>query len=257
MLVTQTAPSVAQNRSEGIATIVVGSGHHRNALGVSDWEELRSQAENLAGDESVRVVILRGAGSTFCAGSDISEWESADPEDVAVSFESMEAAFVAVEQIPVPVIAEVRGAAAGAGCQLALSCDLRVVAEGATMGMPTMRLGIYPSAQFVRRVAVAAGFDTAAELYFTGRLLSGRESRDRRLATRCVPEQDLTLVVEGMAEMISAQPPAPVRATKELIREQRQSVAAADGRPTGSPVVDFEPFRQAVSRFLAKDKGAS
>jgi enoyl-CoA hydratase/carnithine racemase len=257
MLVTQTAPSLARNHSDGVATILVGSGHHRNALGVSEWEELRRRAENLARDDSVRVVILRGAGSTFCAGSDISEWESADLEDVAVSFEAMEAAFVAVEQIPVPVIAEVRGAALGAGCQLALSCDLRVMAERATMGMPTTRLGIYPSAQFVRRVAVAAGFDTAAELYFTGRLLGGRESRDRRLATGCVPEQDLTPVVEGMAEMISAQPPAPVRATKTLIREQRQSVAASDGRPIGAPVVDFEPFRQAVSRFLAKDEGTS
>lgn len=64
---TQTAPSVAQNRSDGVSTIVVGSGHHRNALGVSDWEELRSQAENLARDKLVRVVILRGDGQSVAA----------------------------------------------------------------------------------------------------------------------------------------------------------------------------------------------
>lgn len=131
-----------QYHDDGLATVKVGSGRRANALGTRDWLALADLFNGLAEDQSLRAVVLSGRGTTsFSAGSDMREWLSADPADIDASFAAMETALTAIESLPVPVVAEIRGTAAGAGCQLACACDLRIVASDAKMGMPIARWG--------------------------------------------------------------------------------------------------------------------
>ncbi|MGH3380353.1 MAG: enoyl-CoA hydratase/isomerase family protein, partial [Actinoallomurus sp.] len=150
-----------------VAAVVVGDGRRRNALNGAGWDLLARTMRDVAEPTAVRAVVLRGAGDTFCAGSDMTEWRDADIVAVERSFARMEAAFRAIEECPVPVVAEIRGAAAGAGCQLALACDLRVMARSARIGMPIARLGILPSPAFASRLAAVAGPAVARELLYT------------------------------------------------------------------------------------------
>ncbi|EWM11843.1 enoyl-CoA hydratase/isomerase family protein, partial [Kutzneria sp. 744] len=150
-------------RSDGRgAEVVLGSGGSANALGHEDWRALELAFRNLSND--VRVVVVRGSGSTFSAGSDLREWVHAAPDDVDRAFAAMEAACTAIEECPTPVIAQVNGVAAGAGCQLALACDLRVFADDARIGMSIARLGILVSPAFAARLALLAGHGLAREL---------------------------------------------------------------------------------------------
>ncbi|MDJ0491090.1 enoyl-CoA hydratase/isomerase family protein, partial [Rhodococcus qingshengii] len=140
-----------------IATVTIGTGRRRNALNGDAWKDLAHQIIGVSTHASLGVVVLRGVGDTFCAGSDVTEWVGACAEDVEESFAQMEAAFRAIEICPVPVIAQISGVAAGAGCQLALACDIRVVATSARIGMPIARLGIRPSPAFAARLVRVVG----------------------------------------------------------------------------------------------------
>ena len=134
--------AIGIQRDEAVATVRVGTGHRANALGTRDWQALATLFEDLAEDRSLGVVVLTGRGNrTFSAGSDMREWLSADPAEIDASFAAMESALTAIERLPVPVIAQIRGAAVGAGCQLACACDLRLISSDATMGMPIARWG--------------------------------------------------------------------------------------------------------------------
>jgi len=111
--------TVSVDEAESIATISFGSGGRLNALGERDWEDLRCAVHGLASDPTLRAVVVRGRGGVFCAGSDIREWDGTSGADVGRTFDVLEAALQALEDLPVPTLAVVEGVAAGGGCQLA------------------------------------------------------------------------------------------------------------------------------------------
>jgi hypothetical protein len=133
------------DRHETTAVIEIGDGTRRNALGRAEWRALERLVGELSADPTVSVIVVTGRGDTFSAGSDLNDWADASLEEVEQSFAEMEACFQIIERAPVPVIAAVDGVAAGAGCQLALACDLVVMSSSARMGMPIARLGILAS----------------------------------------------------------------------------------------------------------------
>lgn len=236
-----------------VAEVVVGTGRRRNALTSAGWDRLAGLLRDVAASSAVRVVVIRGAGDTFCAGSDMTEWQHADLDAVERSFDRMEAAFRAIEECPVPVVAEIRGDAAGAGCQLALACDLRVMARSARIGMPIARLGILPSPAFASRLAAVAGPAVARELLYTGRLLDAREAVGARLANHAVPDPELTGYVTGLVTEIAGQPAAAVRSAKAAVTAGTWQPP----RPAG-PAVSAPDFYAGVAAFLARhDKAAS
>jgi enoyl-CoA hydratase/carnithine racemase len=238
------------SRDGTIARVTLGQGERANALGSDDWARLAAIAGELARDDDLRVVIISGAGrSPFSAGSDMREWIDATPDDVDTSFHLMEQACEAVERLPVPVIASVRGVAAGAGCQLACSCDLRIIGERARIGMPVARWGILVSAAFAARLMILAGPDTTRELLYTGRLLDGAEAVRRGLATRCVPEGDLEKTTGELAESIAAQPAAAVRTAKRAVESALAPVRLAVSASEGGRA-DYAGLRREVEKFL-------
>jgi enoyl-CoA hydratase/carnithine racemase len=193
----------------GVATVTLGNGRRRNALTRAAWTSLENVVAGLGADPAVRVVVVRGRGGTFCSGSDLTEWAGADADLVEDSFARMESAFRAVEQCQVPVVAAITGVAAGAGCQLALACDLRFIADSAHIGMPIARHGILASPAFAARLSTLVGPGPRAALHWsaprrpdrgigrTGKpVLRGRAARcicravgreNRRTARHCGP----------------------------------------------------------------------
>lgn len=246
-------PGVTVQRREdlnGVVELVIGSGSRRNALTGDDWSDLADVCDGLSKDEELRGVIVRGNGGTFSAGSDMREWVSADPADVDDSFARMEAAFTAIERLPVPVVAQVDGTAAGAGCQLALACDLRVLGESARVGMPIARLGILASPAFAARISLLTGPAVARELLYTGRLLTAEQAVRVGLANRAVPEDVLNETTTALVRSIVRHPPVALRAAKHAVAFGTDAALDAAREAGAGPAVAFPDFRKAITAFL-------
>ena len=237
---------LAVSRDGPVATVTIGTGRRHNALTSAAWLRLADCVAALSGDDSLAAVLLRGAGRTFCSGSDVSEWIDADPVAVEASFAHMEAAFRAIETCPVPVLASVAGVAAGAGCQLALACDLRIMSASARIGMPIARLGIRPSPAFAARLIRLAGPARAAELLYTGRLLRAPQALAAGLTNHVVPQAELAARGAELLAEITRNPPSAVRAAKQAV------IAAAGLPPSGAlgPAADYPDLQLGIARIL-------
>ncbi|MBB5889715.1 enoyl-CoA hydratase/isomerase family protein [Kutzneria kofuensis] len=236
------------------AEVVLGSGGSANALGHDDWRALETAFRQFARDEDIRVIVVRGSGSTFSAGSDLREWVHAAPDDVDRAFAAMEAACTAIEECPTPVIAQVSGVAAGAGCQLALACDLRVFADDARIGMPIARLGILVSPAFAARLALLAGHGLARELLYTGRLLDAAEAVAAGLANRRVPSAELSGATAELVAAVAAQPRAALVAAKQAVSVGLSPTRAAADSFASGPAVSYEDFQRGVTAFLSRSR---
>jgi len=228
---------VQVSRSGRLARVDVGSGDRPNALGTDDWWALAAAVHELALDDELGAVVIAGAGgSSFSAGSRVSEWIGAEPDDVDRSFVAMEAALRAVEDLPVPTVAQVRGAALGAGCQLACACDLRIVGRHARLGMPVARWGVLVPVTFAHRLAVLTGPGVARDLLLTGRIVGGEEAARLGLATQCVPEPDLERSTRDVVQAILVHPQSAVRSAKHavdlLLAAERDRLRALPIGPT-------------------------
>lgn len=244
-------PLIEMRRTEGqpVAELLIGTGERRNALPTEGWSALEEAVQGLSADDSLRAVVVRGRGGTFCAGSDMREWENAEVAAVERSFALMEAAFRAVEECPVPVVAEIHGVAAGAGCQLALACDLRFMASTARLGMPVARLGILPSPSFAGRMTALAGPSVTRQLLYTGQLLDAAEAVAAGLADRQLSAPALTSYTVRTLARIAEQPTAAVRAAKRAVAEALAPIREAT-RVNVRPAVSLGDFREGVTAFL-------
>jgi enoyl-CoA hydratase len=252
-----TAPggAIHLRRTDDVARIVVGTGDRGNALSSHDWDSLAELFDRLADDAELRVAVVEGASDTFSAGSDVREWVASSPAAVDAGFAAMERAFSAVEALPVPVLAKVRGIAVGAGCQLACACDLRVLGERARIGMPIARWGILASPSFAARISALTGPDVTRDLLYTGRLLDAAEAQRVGLASRVAPEDELDSVLDALVEQIARQPPAAIRAAKQAVSALMSPITRAARQAGGGPAADYPALRSGAIRFL--DPGGS
>lgn len=235
----------------GVAHIVLGDGTRRNALDSEGWTALERACAQVAPRPDVHAVVVRGAGRSFCAGSDLREWQRSDAGQVDASFVAMESALAALEHVPVPTLAVVEGPAAGAGCQLALACDLRLLASTATIGMPIVRLGILCSPAFAFRLSRLVGAARAKDMLFGGRMLSATQAAAYGLATDVVADADLDGVVDRYLRTWAEQPRSGLVAAKaatewaaDVVRER------LDERPW--PSIDPQRFPAGVERVLQR-----
>ncbi|HTX64020.1 MAG TPA: enoyl-CoA hydratase/isomerase family protein, partial [Acidimicrobiales bacterium] len=231
------------------AYLRLGDGRRRNALRTADWCLLADQIRRLGTDPAVRAVVVSGTGGCFSAGSDISEWRAADVHAVDRSFAAMEDAISAVESLPVPVVAKLEGVALGAGCQLALACDLRVLERRAVLGMPVTRLGILVTPAFAGRLVRVAGPEVASRLLLTGTLLDSDEARRCGVASEVTASEHLDARVRELVARIVSLPPTAVRAAKQAVRAAAAAIAAPRGA-AAPHAVDMTSFVPAVAAFL-------
>ncbi|MFE4422488.1 enoyl-CoA hydratase/isomerase family protein [Streptomyces sp. NPDC056817] len=207
---------------------------------------LAEQMDAVSHLPSLRTVLVRGTGDTFCSDSDITERIGAEPDTVEHCFHWTEQAFRAVERCPNPVVAQIQGTAAGAGCRLALACDLRVMAGSARIGMPTARLGILPSPGFAARPVRLAGPVLARQFPYTGQLPPAAEAVTAGLANLCVPDAGLNDDVAALLADIASQPSTALRAAK-------RAVAEAAGEPSGrhlGPAVSYADLQRGIALFF-------
>lgn len=246
--------NIAIDRDGSVTIVTLGTGTRANALGTPDWLALGDAFFELHDDESLGAVIIRGAGDYFSAGSDMREWIDADIEGVDASFAAMERALRAIERTPVPVVAEIRGVAAGAGCQVALACDIRLMARSATIGMPIARLGILASPAFAARLISAAGPALARDLLYTGRLLRAETALRCGLTSMCVDDEQLAEATLKTVDRIVTQPPAAIRAAKRAVGEVIEPLRAMSAHNPNEHSVSFDDFRRGIGAFLEKDR---
>jgi enoyl-CoA hydratase len=206
---------VEENRP-GVVLVTLNRPEVLNALDYRTLGELVDALEELDTDESVRCVVITGAGDrAFAAGADIKEMATATP--VSLTQANNFARWERLKRIRLPLIACVRGFALGGGCELAMACDMIVAADDATFGQPEIKIGIIPGAGGTQRLTRALGKAKAMELILTGRNLSAREAYERGLVSQIVAREAALPAALVLASEIAALPPLAVRAAKEAV----------------------------------------
>jgi enoyl-CoA hydratase/carnithine racemase len=196
--------------NDGIGTIRLDR-PPMNPLNTQVQEELREAAHAAAADPEVRAVVVYGGPRVFAAGADITEFTATTYQQMSLRAAELSGAFDAVAKIEKPVVAAITGYALGGGCELALACDWRVVAEDAKLGQPEIKLGLIPGAGGTQRLARLIGPAKAKDLVFSGRMVDAEEALRIGLADRVVPAAD---VYETALELVRPYTNGPVLALR-------------------------------------------
>ncbi len=189
-----------------------------NALSAAVLRQLRGATEALRGRADVRAVVLTGAGKAFVGGADIAEMHRMDAAAARDYSVLGQAAFLALERLPQPVIAAVNGYALGGGCELALACDIRLAAERAVFGLPEVGLGVLPGFGGTQRLPRLVGPGKAAEMIFTGEPLDAAAALRIGLVNRVVGAEELVPEALRLAGLIATRSPVAVRLAKKALR---------------------------------------
>jgi len=209
------------DRKDYVVTLILNRPAKRNSLSLELVGILLKTLEDLAADEAVRTLVIRGSGNqAFCAGFDIGALptqHSADVEYRLKALEQVEALFRVVVNFPYPVIAMINGVAFGAGCELAICCDIRIGVEKARMGMPPAKLGIVYPWTGLQRFIQTIGLQSTRELFFTGRTYNGKQLRDLGLLDYLMAGDDVAPFTYRLAEEIAANAPLALKGTKRVI----------------------------------------
>jgi enoyl-CoA hydratase len=214
----QSYETLLVERRGRVAVITINRPTKLNALNIQTRAEGAAALDELREDESVRVVVITGAGEkAFVAGADISEFEGR----TAVSQRDVMTArslFTAVDTFPKPVIAMVNGFCLGGGCELALSCDIRVASETARFGQPEINLGIIPGGGGTQRLTRLVGEGKAMELILTGDMIDAQTAYNLGLVNLVVPAADLEAKTLELANRIAEKSPVALRMAKEAVK---------------------------------------
>jgi 2-(1,2-epoxy-1,2-dihydrophenyl)acetyl-CoA isomerase len=208
-------------REEGIATIILNRPERLNAINSEMISELNHALEEVARDEQVRVVILTGAGRAFSAGADLKEVESLSevtPEDKRRHLEGGAQEVVRrLQRMGKPTIAMVNGAAAGAGFDWALACDIRIGAETARFRAAYTIIGLIPGAGATWLLSRIVGPNRTAEIIFTGDFVEAKEAERIGILNRIFPVEELEKETMALARRIASNPPIALRLDKQLL----------------------------------------
>jgi enoyl-CoA hydratase len=200
-----------ENKSE-IVYVTVNRPAVRNALNSATMRELKTAFEQAKADDTVRVVILTGAGDkAFVAGADINELAKLSPVAGGEYSAAGQAVFDFIESLGKPVIAAVNGYALGGGCELAMACTFRIASENAVFGQPEVKLGIIPGYGGTQRLSRLVGQGHAAQLLVTGEMISAAEALRIGLVNQVVAQAELSATVEGIAKKIIGNAPVAVK----------------------------------------------
>ncbi|MBV6697638.1 enoyl-CoA hydratase/isomerase family protein [Kitasatospora aureofaciens] len=214
---------------DGVAVLEFARPHRRNAVTLEIWQALPKVLQLLAEHEGVRALLLTGAGGTFSAGADIAELAEVygDPDRADAYHAVNVAAEEALAAFPHPTIAAVRGACVGGGCQLAVACDLRFVAEDARLGITPAKLGVVYPAVPTLRLARLVGPARAKYLLFSGELVTGRDALPLGLAERVLPDPELDAAALEFARVLTGRSTQTIGAVKAALAVPPERAAEA------------------------------
>ncbi len=207
---------VALEVEDGIGTIRLNR-PKMNALNVQLQEEIREAALEATRRDDVKAVIVYGGEKVFAAGADIKEMRAMSYTDMVDRSGPLQTSITAVARIPKPVIAAITGYALGGGCELALACDFRVVADDARLGQPEILLGVIPGAGGTQRLTRLVGPAKAKEIIFSGRFVDAQECLAIGLADKVVPAADVYTAAREWAGLYVGAASYAIRAAKEAV----------------------------------------
>lgn len=257
---------VLVDREDHIETWTLNRPDIRNAIsGVDVIDSLVANCDRVNGDPAVRAVVLTGAGSAFSAGGNIKDMADGTGLSAGRPHQQRNAYRSTIQRIPrafadceVPVIAAVNGPAVGAGCDLALMCDLRVASEKAFFASSFVKLGLVPGdggAWLLRRLVGPA---RAAEMVLTGDRLSAEQALEWGLVSRVVPAERLLDVAKELAARIAVNPPQAVRMAKTLLTEAESGTLRSSLELAASlqPLAQYtRDHKEAVAAMLDRREG--
>lgn len=211
----------------GVATLTLNDPEARNALSTpAQWAAVVEACERAQRDESIRCVIVTGAGSAFCAGGNVKDMKNKTGIAGGNGYQIREGYRRGIQRIPlafwdidVPTIAAVNGAAVGAGCDLTCMCDIRIASERAKFAESFVKLGIIPGDGGAWLLQRTVGYAKAAEMSFTGETLDAQAALACGLVSRVVPHDQLMDAARDLARRIAANPAPALRMSKRLLRE--------------------------------------
>ena len=191
-----------------------------NALNSQVLEDLNELVDLVTADEEIRALVLTGAGEkAFVAGADIGEMSTLTKAEGEAYGKKGNDVFRKLETLPVPVIAAINGFALGGGCELSMSCDIRICADTAVFGQPEVGLGITPGFGGTQRLARLVSPGMAKQLIYTARNIKADEALRIGLVNAVYPAAELLSAAEKMADTIAKNAPIAVRACKKAINE--------------------------------------
>lgn len=203
---------------DGIATITFNRPKTLNALNGDLLKELSQALDEIAADETVRVLVLTGAGEkAFVAGADITELAAFNVLEAKHFSEAGHALLNRLQVLPIPVIAAVNGFALGGGCEIALACDFIYASENAMLGLPEINLGIIPGFGGTQRLPRLINKNLAKEMIFTGKMIPAIEAHTIGMVNKvCSPEQLMDEVIRT-AKTMASKGKVALRAAKQAI----------------------------------------
>lgn len=227
-----------------------------NTLTTGLLEELESTLDEMAVDDSVKAVVLTGAGRFFIAGADIRILAGIPSSQKGTEMAlSGQAIFNKIENYRKPIIAAINGTCLGGGLELAMCCHMRIAAEGARLGQPEINLGIIPGFGGTQRLTSIIGRANATELILTGDSISAHEAKALGLVSKVIPPDDLIRQAMGLARRIAAKPQLAVRAALRAIQQSEelglQEGLALEARLFGE-LCDSEDKKEGIAAFLEK-----
>ena len=212
--------NVLLEKKGNIAIATINRPKALNALNSQVLEDLNELVDLVNADEEIRALVLTGAGEkAFVAGADIGEMSTLTKAEGEAFGKKGNDVFRKLETMPIPTIAAVNGFALGGGCELSMSCDIRICADTAVFGQPEVGLGITPGFGGTQRLARLVSPGMAKQLIYTARNIKADEALRIGLVNAVYPAADLLAAAEKMAVTIAANAPIAVRACKKAINE--------------------------------------
>jgi enoyl-CoA hydratase/carnithine racemase len=218
--------TIILERKEGIGYLTLNRPDRANTISLQLMQEVVSAMDQVEADAEYRVVILTGAGKHFCGGADLRDFAQRARERALAGGERRGTGdfvtpqrdlFTALEESRVPIIAAINGAAMGGGCEIALACDVRVISDTATIGLPEIRFGALPAGGGTQRLPRLVGAGVAKEMIFSGLPWTAEETFRVGLVNRVVPAAELIKECEKMAGVFVERAAYALKTAKQLI----------------------------------------
>jgi len=247
-------------KKEKIAYVTLNRPEVLNALNAALMAELDCVIDGIAGDESVSVVILTGAGEkAFAAGADISEINGKNALTGVAMAVNGQRILRRLETMGKPSIAAVNGFALGGGCEIAMACTIRIASEKAKFGQPEVNLGVIPGYAGTQRLCRLVGRGVAMELILTGRIIDAGEALRIGLVTQVVAPADLVTAAEKTAKTLLAKGPLALRAAMEVVNRGHDldfdDACALEAQMFGV-LCATEDMKEGTKAFLEKRQAA-
>ena len=251
-------PALLQ-REKDVAIVVLNRPERLNAMNRPMWSALKAIFSDLSMDESVRCVVVRGAGKAFSPGADITEFTEArgTPEQAAAYGQVMDDTYQAIRDCPHPIVGAIHGPCTGVGMVLALLCDLRIAADSGKFGAPVSRLGLaMPLSEFAI-LSDAVGRANALEIVLEARVFDAEEALKKGIVQRMVTEKMLAASVDDTVERILAGAPLVNRWHKAFAKRLASPAPLTEiDRATSYQSFATEDYREGITAFLEKRKPA-